>query len=65
VNISRVRSRLKDLRRQIEVARSQATPQISYIAVQPGGSLPDGKSEEDFDYIVWLSSIEFPHEYNI
>ena len=63
MSLSRVRTRLADLSKKLDAVNLQTTPKIRFITVRPGDSLPDGKTEDDYDLVVYLSSEEFPHKH--
>lgn len=60
MSLSTLKTRLADLGKKIDFLHAETTPQIKSLMLQPGESLPPGKTESDFDLLVRLHDAEHP-----
>ena len=60
MNISSLNRKISDLKKQLDAVNQAMPVEVRHITVKPGQQLPEGTTEDDYDYVVYLSSEEFP-----
>ena len=63
MSLSRVRTRLANLKKQLDVVAMETTPKIRFIQLDPGESLPPGKTADDYDFLVRCHDEQHPRAF--